>query len=332
MRSKSIVIWLFTSAILTLAMIALGGITRLTHSGLSMTEWQLLNILPPLNQGDWILEFAKYKTSPEFQQINFDMTISDFQNIFWLEYLHRLLGRITGLTIILPMLFFYYHNYFEKGAIWPIALAILVCIQGIIGWYMVKSGLALDPNVSHFRLSTHLICAILLFWCIIWKLFFYMNYHKYCVSKWSKILLIILFCLSLIQIILGGFVAGLKAGMIYNQFPLMGESFIPHELFSLDENFLYDRVFIQFLHRIVAYLILILSLTLGMFLYKQKNLIDAIFIIFVPLAQSILGIATLIYMVPTALALMHQMLGVFWIGLLVFYLYSWQGSKGSLKP
>ena len=322
-KDSYIKIWLLISAIIVLLMILLGGLTRLTHSGLSMVEWQLFNIFPPLNEQSWNLEFTKYQASPEFEQINNDMTVTDFKSIFWLEYLHRLLGRFCGLFIIVPMIYFCYYNYFQKQKIWPIILAILVVMQGVIGWYMVKSGLIKNPNVSHYRLAMHLSCAIILYGFILCKLFEYSQVRKYLVSKKIKIIILLLLLCTFLQIILGAFVAGLKAGMIYNQFPFMGESFIPSEIYSLKDNFFSDEVFIQFLHRSMAYVIVMLSFYASFLLHKQ-HLYQAFLLVIIPIIQSILGVITLIYLVPTGVALMHQMGSVILISLLLFYNYQFR--------
>jgi len=306
-HNKPIALWLLASALLVLLMIFIGGLTRLTHSGLSMVEWQLFNLFPPLTTEEWSVEFAKYQLSPEFKQVNNFITLENFKSIFWLEYIHRILGRICGIVIIIPMIYFYYHNYFQKKSIWPLSLGILVVMQGVIGWYMVKSGLVNTPNVSHYRLALHLSCATFLYCIILWYFLKYLQVTKCAITKKLEILILSLLTLSFLQIICGAFVAGLKAGMIYNQFPLMGETFIPMEIYNIKGNIFSDMVFVQFTHRMLAYIIVTLSLVASLLFYKEKLPLYAFLIAIIPIMQSILGIVTLIYIVPMEYALMHQM-------------------------
>ena len=286
---------------MVIVMIFIGGLTRLSNAGLSITEWKpVTGILPPISNNDWQMEFAKYQTSPEFKLINNKINLNEFKEIFWLEFIHRLAARITGLVICLPMLYFYISGILsfkkDKSYLW---IGILVVIQGIIGWLMVKSGLNLDPHVSHFRLAGHLILAIILYHLIIYKLL--PNYVK----NWSNNLLLLLLYL---QIFLGALTAGLKAGMIYNNFPLMGNGFVPHELLNQPDliSLFYDPSSIQFLHRLIACLLTIACTIKAITIYKSSKTI-AIALLLTITAQVALGILTLIYIVPTTLALLHQL-------------------------
>jgi cytochrome c oxidase assembly protein subunit 15 len=322
MKNKAILWWLIISAILVFVMIALGGLTRLTNSGLSMVEWQLFTLLPPLGEKAWLVEFNKYQTSPEFKLINVGMDLAGFKAIFWLEYAHRILGKFIGIFIILPAAYGYIKKYFTNET-WPIIICALVMMQGLLGWYMVKSGLINNPHVSHYNLASHLFCAAILYSVIIWRILVYSP----CTNRPTAILpgisplLNCLLALTFLQIIMGAFVAGLKAGLVYNQFPLMGESFIPIELNYWNINLLSDPVFIQFLHRIIAYLILALSLITSYKLYTYKLHNYAIMLLLAPLAQTILGIVALIYHVPLVIALLHQSGSIVLLSVILFIRY-----------
>lgn len=298
---NQIKLWLYASAFMVLVMIFIGGLTRLSNAGLSIVEWKpVTGIIPPISDPDWQIEFIKYQTSPEFKLINNKMNLSEFKHIFWLEFIHRILARMTGLIICLPLLYFYISGKLsfkkDKSYLW---LGILLITQGIMGWLMVKSGLNLNPHVSHFRLAMHLIIAIILYHSIINKLA--PNYIK----NWKNNSLMLLLY---IQIFLGALTAGLKAGMIYNTFPLMGGSLIPHEFFTHTNlvDLFYDPSSIQFLHRSIAYILTIACAAKAFTIYKSSTSLAIILLIAIS-AQVTLGILTLIYIVPIALALLHQL-------------------------
>ncbi len=297
-------LWLQLCAFMVIMMIFIGGLTRLSDAGLSIVKWKpITGIIPPLTPSAWQIEFAKYQTSPEFQIINHQIELSEFKQIFWLEFLHRIAARLTGLIICLPMLYFYttkklsFKN--DKSYLW---IMILLLAQGIMGWLMVKSGLQSAPHVSHFRLATHLILAVTLYHVILAKISPASQKH------W---IILLLMPLLYIQIFLGGLTAGLDAGMIYNTFPLMGGNFIPHE-FWLHENMttiLHDPSSVQFSHRSLAYVVTILCIILAIKVNKQSKTM-ALLIITTIATQVTLGILTLIYVVPIKIALLHQICAI----------------------
>ncbi len=307
-------------------MIIVGGLTRLTDSGLSITEWQLFSgILPPLNNDDWVYYFDLYKKIPEFTEQNYSMTMQEFKVIFWWEWAHRFLGRLIGIFFLLPLLFFTIKLGFRK-LLNLYLIFFLICFQGFIGWYMVSSGLVDRVDVSHFRLSVHLIIAFLILSLILW------NYLELRVKKNSNVKLnysLPLFFLFLIfcQIIIGAFVSGMDAGLIYNSWPLMGSSFFPDDnniinLFKFSA--FSDPSLVQFMHRNLAYFILIFFVFLLFKIYKKKitNLYLAINIVgLFLLLQILLGILTLIYGAQIYLASMHQISSIFLVSSSVYLLY-----------
>jgi len=241
-------------------MIIVGGLTRLTQSGLSMVEWEpIMGTIPPISPADWVDVFNKYKQSPEYLKINKGMNLAEFKNIFWWEYGHRVLGRFIGLLFFVPYLFFLLRGYI-KGA-WKVklfGLFLLGGLQAVVGWYMVKSGLVNNPHVSQYRLAAHFGIALFIYVFMIW----FMLDFLYSERRREKIPLktgaILLTKLIIFMMLTGAFVAGLKAGHIYNTFPKMGSTFIPKELFAMTEwwrNFFENPVTVQFVHRCLAYVI-----------------------------------------------------------------------------
>ena len=297
-------------------MIVVGGLTRLTDSGLSITQWELFSgFLPPLSNTDWIKYFDLYKKIPEFTEQNYSMTMQQFKVIFWWEWAHRFLGRLTGILFLLPLLFFTFMEGFKK-LLNLYVIFFLICFQGFIGWYMVSSGLVDRIDVSHFRLSVHLIIAFLILSLILWN-YFNLKIKKNTNAKISYFLplffLIAIFC----QITIGAFVSGMDAGQIYNSWPLMGSSYFPDDnkiinIFKLSA--FSDPSLVQFMHRNLAYLILIFFLFLLFNIYRRKlkNLYFAINIVGLFLfVQILLGIFTLIYGAQIHLASMHQFSSIF---------------------
>ncbi len=313
-------------------MVFVGGLTRLTDSGLSITEWQPLSgIIPPISDTDWNREFASYKQSPEYKIYNYDMLLSEFKTIYWLEFIHRILGRLTVLLYIIPLVLFWFNNKIKKKDYFTYASVFgLFLLQGFIGWYMVKSGLVNKPDVSHYRLALHLMLAIfiysILFWQLMREYFDIILVTKISVLKLPSILLIIAITLVILQIIIGAFVAGLNAGLVYNQFPLMGNHIIPVEFatwqFSL--QLFADPVFVQFLHRtIAAILFLQISITvINLFLIDNNKLkMIAIYICLSLILQTLLGIITLVYQVPISFALLHQLGSILLLSMLFWGLF-----------
>lgn len=311
-------IWLISCLIMIVLMIIVGGYTRLTDSGLSMTSWKPISgILPPMNEVAWQEEFTKYQQSPEFIKINNDFGLAEFKGIFWVEFIHRILGRITGLVIILPFLIFYFAGHLRRSHIY-LSMCLLVIFQGLMGWYMVKSGLVDNPHVSHYRLAAHLITALLLYGVILWELFNLTSKDSF-KSYFSSILAKFTLLVLSIQIFLGAMVAGLDAGLIYNHFPYMGDGLVPDE-FSLSLNAFGNPASVQFIHRCFGYLVTISSLYLAYKIYNYRILLS-LTLTAVTVIQVCLGILTLIHMVPIFLALAHQLFAVLYFSIILYIVY-----------
>ena len=323
---KYLKLWLITLFLLIILMVAVGGLTRLTDSGLSITAWELFTgILPPLNINEWNFYFSEYKKIPEYQNINYGMSLNEFKVIFYWEYAHRLLARFVGLFTLLPLILFslYFKNtqHYSNKYYW---IFFLVCLQGFIGWYMVSSGLIQNNDVSHFRLSIHLSLALFILCLIFW---FILNVYK--IKKFQfklpyKLLLFILI-LIVLQIILGAFLSGLDGGLIYNSWPDMNGSFFPGDVSYLDllsTQLFYNVSIIQFLHRFTAYLLLFFILILNYFFIKNKSNIKNLILFDVAiLLQVFLGIVTLISGVEIKYASLHQLGSIFVLTTYLMILY-----------
>tara|TARA_B100001996_G_scaffold77850_1_gene57450 strand:- start:147 stop:1175 length:1029 start_codon:yes stop_codon:yes gene_type:complete len=314
--------WLLSILILVGVIVIVGGLTRLTDSGLSITRWDIVSgILPPLSTKAWDHAFNLYKEIPQFYLANPDITISEFKTIYYWEYFHRILGRVLGLFFIIPLFFFYYKKVFTKEYnIKLFFLFLLILLQGAVGWYMVKSGLVENITVSHFRLAIHLNLALILFSATFWyflnlknsknKIFF--NFRN------NNIYLKIFILLIFLQITFGAFTSGLDAGMIYQTWPLMNESYFPDD-FIFDNNLinlLNQESFVQFIHRNLAYLITLYTAMILLYvLYKRKtHLYSVAFLVsFMIFVQVFLGILTLISGVNIVFASMHQLSTIFLI-------------------
>jgi len=315
-HKKPILIWLYTGAFLVFAMIVIGGITRLTHSGLSMVEWKLImGSIPPLSDADWQETFAKYQAFPEYQQINSGFTLEEFKGIFWWEYLHRMLGRLMGIAFLIPFVFFLIRKWLEPRLTKQLlAMFLLGGFQAFLGWFMVASGLIDNPHVSHYRLAAHLITATILLGFILWVAFGLAEDKESqavpaIVGKVAKLL----FGLILLQTIYGAFVAGLKAGYIFNTFPQMGESWIPQAVTSLEpwwRNFTEGLAGVQFVHRCLAFAIL--SVVGWLWALRSRGELSKAqerglwMIVGAAVIQFTLGVLTLILGVPIPIAVMHQ--------------------------
>ena len=319
-------VWLFISFWLVALMIIVGGLTRLTDSGLSITQWQLFTgIFPPLTETSWNHYFDLYKKIPEYQLQNFSMSISEFKIIFWWEYIHRLLGRIIGLSFLIPLIFFTYKIGFLKVKFFYL-IFILISFQGFIGWYMVSSGLVDRVDVSHFRLSLHLIIAFIILSLIYWS-YLSLNVKSNFKDKINYIFPLIFIILIFFQIAIGAFVSGMDAGKIYNSWPLMGLKYFPDDsliidLFSLSA--FNNPSLVQFIHRNLAYLIFIFYLTIIIKIYKNrmKNLYFSINMVgLILIIQIILGIFTLLHGAQILLASMHQISSIFLVSSCVYFLY-----------
>ena len=319
-------LWLITMFWIIAIMIVVGGLTRLTDSGLSITEWQLFSgILPPLNNNDWIMYFNLYKKIPEYELQNYNMTLQEFKIIFWWEWGHRFLGRVIGISFLIPLIYFSFKIKFYK-LLNLYLIFFLICFQGFVGWYMVSSGLVDRVDVSHFRLSIHLLIAFLILSLIFW------NYLKTKIinnntRKISVFLPLIFLILVFIQIVVGAFVSGMDAGKIYNSWPLMGNTYFPNDndfkdLFKLSA--FSDPSLVQFMHRNLAYLIMFFYFFIFYKIYKNKiyDLYKSINIlgIFIIL-QIILGIYTVIYGAQLYIAAMHQLSSIFLVSSCIYFFY-----------
>ena len=319
-------IWLLILLSLIILIILIGGLTRLTDSGLSITTWELfVGFLPPLTNDKWVDYFYLYKTIPEYQEQNSNMTLNDFKVIFWWEWAHRQLGRLIGLTVFLPLIYFTI-----KNGLWVVKkygiIFLLVCLQGFLGWYMVSSGLVNRIDVSHYRLSVHLVTAFIILSIVFWN---FLKLTKIQINQISIKLYFVKFFLFLlfIQLIIGAFVSGMDAGTVYNTWPLMGTSYFPDD--SKIIEFLNITVFdnpsiVQFLHRNLAYLIIIVYIFLLISIFKDTNKIfrKPILIIGVSLfLQVVLGVLTILSGVKIIYASLHQINSILIILSTLYFLY-----------
>jgi len=323
---KYILYWLASMFWIISIMIIVGGLTRLTDSGLSITKWQLFSgILPPLDNKQWYEYFELYKKIPEYKLQNYLMTLKEFKVIFWWEFIHRFLGRLIGIFSLLPVIFFSIKLGFNKTKK-LYTIFILICFQGFIGWYMVTSGLVDRVDVSHYRLSLHLVLAFIILSLIFWN---YLSYKKirHSEQKISSSLPIIFILLVFSQISVGAFVSGMDAGKIYNSWPLMGSTYFPDDssivnLFNL--NVFNDPSLVQFMHRNLAYLIFIFYLLILFVVYKNNalNFFKATKIIgFILIIQIVLGILTLLSGAQIIVSSMHQISSIFLVSSSIYLLY-----------
>jgi cytochrome c oxidase assembly protein subunit 15 len=321
-------LWLFSVAAVILVMVVVGGATRLTDSGLSITEWKpLLGALPPLNTEDWASEFTKYKTIPEYHKINKGMSLAEFKAIYWWEWGHRFLGRLIGVVFALPFLFFWLTGRLNRELMPKlVTMFILGGLQGALGWYMVMSGLSERVDVSQYRLAAHLGFAVMIFGYILWVAMALKKDDTGATPQaapgssalGARLIAILIY----LQILLGGLVAGLKAGLTYNTWPLMDGSLVPDGLFVHDPWYLSvfeDILTVQFDHRLLAYLIVLLFLVHLVFLVRRSS---AIWLGAALLTQIALGIWTLLEVVPISLALFHQGFAIVVFGLSLYHLQS----------
>jgi len=313
---KYVARWLFVMILIVSIIIIVGGLTRLTDSGLSITQWQLFSgSIPPLNDLQWNQYFDLYKKIPEYKLQNFAMSLDEFKVIFWWEFIHRLLGRLIGISFLIPLIFFSVKLGFNKSKNF-FYIFFLICLQGFIGWYMVSSGLIDRVDVSHYRLSLHLSLAFVILGLLFWQYLNLINLSLPSIKMNFHFPLVFLFLIFL-QIIFGAFVSGMDAGMIYNTWPLMGSSYFPDD--NLIVDFFTLSVFnepslVQFIHRNLAYLISILYLIIFVYI-RLKNLsyfINTIYLLgALLLLQIILGIFTLLSGAQILLASMHQISSIF---------------------
>ena len=308
--------WLLACCALVFAMVVVGGATRLTHSGLSIVEWQpLVGALPPLNDAQWAETFEKYKLTPEFRLRNHDMTVEGFKSIFWWEYFHRLLGRLIGVAFFLPFLYFWLRGRLDRPLGWKLAgIFVLGGLQGAMGWYMVKSGLVDDPRVSQFRLTAHLGLALLIHAAMFWVAHQILrpapSGAPAALRRAGLAFAAVVFAMALT----GGFVAGIRAGFAYNTWPLMNGHWVPPEILMIEPwwmNFGYNMATVQFVHRTLALAVLAGAGVLAWRVFawpgaSAESRLAAGTLAVATLSQVVLGIATLLMVVPVGLGTAHQ--------------------------
>lgn len=307
---RAVAAWLFACAGLVAFMVVVGGLTRLTESGLSMTEWRpVTGWLPPLSEAEWQRVFDLYRTSPEYRIVNAGMSLAAFRDIFWLEYLHRLLGRIIGLAYALPLAWFWLRGCLPAGSKLP--LLGLLCLgagQGLMGWLMVQSGLEADPRVSHFKLAAHLMLAFVILAGLLAMAIRIAGIRAADPAMQPGKAGWALLGLVSVTVLYGAFVAGLDAGLSFNSFPLMAGRLVPEGIWALSpgwENPLFNSITIQFAHRWLGLATAALALWLGIRLWYRHVLPRVL--VAVTLCQVALGIATLLLYVPISLAVLHQL-------------------------
>jgi cytochrome c oxidase assembly protein subunit 15 len=313
---RFIEIWLYSIFILVFLIVAVGGLTRLTDSGLSITEWELFKgILPPLTDAKWLFYFDEYKKIPEYIEINYNMTLSEFKVIYYWEYGHRILARLIGLFSIIPMIYLFFKFKKERINIFKYSLIfILICVQGFVGWFMVSSGLIENTNVSHYRLALHLSLALTILSIIFWFIMGTIQISPFKI-KFNNSFLNLFFILIILQIVLGAFLAGMDGGLIYNSWPDMNGNFLPNDINNID-LFLYSSLdnpsVVQFYHRFTAYLLFISLLFLNYYTYRTKIDFKPVLILNIAIfVQIVLGIVTLITGVKITYASLHQLGSVF---------------------
>jgi len=316
-RQYLIRLWLYAITALIFAMVLVGGATRLTESGLSIVEWKpVTGVLPPFGEAAWQAEFDKYKTIPQFAHLNSGMALAEFKTIFWWEWTHRLMGRLIGAAFLLPFLWFLAKGWIGQGLRWRLwTIFGLGALQGAVGWWMVASGLADRVEVSQYRLATHLILACLIFAAVLWTAEGTSGRANVEVPPRIRATALALLALALVQIYLGALVAGLRAGLIYNTWPLIDGTFIPdaarlrHES-PLWRNFFENALTVQFDHRMTAYalwaLALIHAIDVARTLRGGPVLTHALALAVAITIQAALGILTLLHQAPIGPALLHQ--------------------------
>ena len=326
--SRAVAAWLLVCAALVAAMVVVGGITRLTHSGLSIVEWQpLVGTLPPLADGDWQALFDKYRQTPQYLVVNRGMSLDEFKGIFWWEYVHRLLGRAIGLAFIVPLAWFWWRGRIDRALGWKlVGVLALGGLQGAMGWYMVASGLVDKPRVSHLRLTAHLGLAFLILGAMLWIAFDLLYPDRAAgrtrgLARFAGAIAGLVF----LQVLAGGLVAGIRAGKAYNTFPLMNGHLVPPETFLLEPgwlNFFNNMATVQFDHRLLAWLLLVLVCWLWWRVQRSdataRARTGAHLLLGMLIAQFVLGVATLLAAVPVALGAAHQGIATLVFGAALF--------------
>ncbi len=330
--NKKVIYWLLTGCLLIFVMVVVGGITRLTHSGLSISNYKLISgTIPPMNDLEWQEAFDLYKQYPEYQKLNNQFSLQDFKDIYFWEWLHRVIGRFIGLVFLLPFLYFLITKQLSKSTIKKaIILLCMGAFQGFLGWYMVKSGLVDNPDVSHYRLAAHLTTAFLTFAYTFWVALDLIYPDKKQINKSFRNLVRFGFIVLIIQIIYGAFVAGLDAGFIHNHWPMMNEGKFIHETVYIEQspvykNFIEGKSGVQFIHRTLAYIVVLFifliwknSKKINLTLLQSKGIKALIIIVGIQFA---LGVFTILLQVPVWLGVMHQVGAFFLLSAMTFTLH-----------
>ncbi|GAA3598999.1 COX15/CtaA family protein [Flavivirga amylovorans] len=331
-NNKKVIYWLLTGCLLIFIMVVVGGITRLTHSGLSISNYKLISgTIPPMNDTEWQEAFNLYKQYPEYQKLNNQFTLQDFKDIYFWEWLHRVIGRFIGLVFFIPFMYFLIKKQLSKSTVKKsIILLCLGAFQGFLGWYMVKSGLVDNPDVSHYRLAAHLTTAFITFAYTFWVALDLIFPHKKDVNKAFRNLIRLSLTILLLQIIYGAFVAGLDAGFIHNHWPMMSEGKFMHQTVYIEQsplykNFIEGKSGVQFVHRILAYIVVVLILLiwkkskkLNLTTYQSKGINSLLIIVCI---QFLLGVFTILLQVPVWLGVAHQIGAFFLLSAMTFTMH-----------
>ncbi len=330
--NKKVIYWLLTGCILIFIMVIVGGITRLTHSGLSISNYKLISgTIPPTNEAEWTAAFDLYKQYPEYQKINHQFTLQDFKDIYFWEWLHRVIGRFIGVVFILPFIYFLIRKQLSKPTIKKsLVLMFLGGFQGFLGWFMVKSGLIDRPDVSHYRLAMHLTAAFITFAYTFWVALDLIYPKKKKIDPKFRNLIRWGLGLLLLQIVYGAFVAGLDAGFLHNHWPLMNDGQLIHESVYIEQspviyNFIEGKSGVQFVHRYLAYIVVSLIVLIW---YRGKKIqkdniqhMSLNIILALVFLQFLLGVFTLLFRVPITLGILHQIVAFILLGAMTFSLH-----------
>lgn len=312
---RAVATWLLFCCALVFVMVVVGGITRLTGSGLSIVEWQpIMGAVPPLNAEQWNEAFAKYQQTPEFKQRNHDMTVESFKGIFWWEYGHRLLGRVIGVAFLVPFLYFLFRRRLDGDVAWQLGgIFILGALQGALGWFMVSSGLVDEPRVSSLRLAAHLGLAFVIYGCMLWVALDLLFRERGLASDPIRSRATGMIAIVFLMVLSGALVAGIRAGFAYNTWPLMNGKLVPDEIMLLEPwyyNIAYNMATVQFIHRCIALLVALMALGLWFDARREppndRPRFWSTILMLAAFLQVGLGISTLVLGVPINLAALHQ--------------------------
>ncbi|HTU11589.1 MAG TPA: COX15/CtaA family protein [Allosphingosinicella sp.] len=323
-RPRAIERWLLFVACLVFVMVVVGGITRLTESGLSIVHWEPVSgAIPPLGEAAWLHAFEQYKASPQYQLVNSGMTLADFKAIYFWEFVHRLLARLIGLAFALPLLFFWWKRAIPRGYGWKLTgLLVLGGLQGVIGWWMVASGLVDRPDVSHIRLAVHLLMALLIFAAMLWVAGDMRGLARDPDARPARMPILAIWVISILflQFMFGAYVAGLDAGDYFHTWPLMGTELYPHGYEWLQpalRNFVDNPITVLFVHRWLAFLVAALALRLAWRAFRRGYWLEAFMVAGAVVAQILLGILTVLSGVQLDIAVAHQGMAALLLGAIV---------------